>query len=99
MRTKRIAPVHPGFYFKELLDELGLSQSGLAKAIGVTAMRVNHIIKGKRPVTAEMALRLGLFFGQTPQYWINLQSRYDMDCAMDSIGEQLRHKITPLRAA
>ncbi|MDX1250648.1 MAG: HigA family addiction module antidote protein [Gammaproteobacteria bacterium] len=99
MKTKRIAPVHPGFYLKELLDELELSQSGLAKAIGVPAMRVNHIVKGKRPVTAEMALRLGLFFGQTPQYWLNLQSRYDMDCAMDTIGERLRHEIAPLQAA
>ncbi|MBI2778587.1 MAG: HigA family addiction module antidote protein [Gammaproteobacteria bacterium] len=99
MKTKRIAPVHPGFYLKELLDELGLSQSGLTKAIGVPAMRVNHIVKGKRPVTAETALRLGLFFGQTPQYWLNLQSRYSTDCATDSIGERLRHEIAPLQAA
>jgi addiction module HigA family antidote len=62
-------------------------------------MRVNHIVKGKRPVTAETALRLGLFFGQTPQYWLNLQSRYNTDCATDSIGERLRHEIAPLQAA
>ena len=66
MKTRRIAPVHPGFYLKELLDELELSQPALAKAIGVPAMRVDHIVKGKRPVTVEVALRLGLFFGQTP---------------------------------
>lgn len=59
MSRKRISPVHPGAYLKELLDELTLSQYRLAKDIGVPAMHINYVVNGKRPVTAELALRLG----------------------------------------
>lgn len=95
MKKQRIEPIHPGAYLKEIIDELGITQYKLAKAIHVTAMRINHIIKGKRPVTAEMALRLGTFFGQTPRYWINLQSRYDLDCASESLGGEIQEAISP----
>ena len=71
-----IAPVHPGIYLKELLDELKISQYRLAQDLGVPAMRINHVVRGKRPVTAERALRLGLYFGQSPRYWMNWQSRH-----------------------
>jgi addiction module HigA family antidote len=73
---KTIKPVHPGVYLKELLDELKLSQYRLAKDLGINAIRINYVINGKRPVNAELALRVGRFFGQEPRYWINLQSRY-----------------------
>lgn len=69
MVKKHIPPVHPGAYLKELLDELALSQYRLAKDIGVPAMRINYVVNGKRPVTAELALRLGRYFGQNPRYW------------------------------
>lgn len=95
MRKKRISPVHPGAYLKELLDELALSQYRLAKDIGVPAMRVNYIINGKRPVTAELALRLGRYFGQNPRYWLNLQSRYDMDLAEDTLSVQVDQQVRP----
>jgi addiction module HigA family antidote len=85
MNKRRISPVHPGVYLKELLDELKLSQYRLARELGVPAMRINHVVNGKRPVTAELALRLGRYFGQSPRYWINLQSRYDMDVAEDAL--------------
>jgi len=97
MAENRIAPVHPGVYLKELLDELGMSQSQLAKALGVPAMRISHIVNGRRPVTAEMALRLSLYFRQSPQYWLNLQSRYDLDITVDALAERLTHEITPLQ--
>jgi antitoxin HigA-1 len=80
MTKHRIAPIHPGMYLKEFLSELKISQYGLARDLGVTAMRINHVVNGKRPVTAELALRLGHYFGQDPRYWINLQSRYDIGC-------------------
>ena len=96
---ERIQPVCPGAFLRELLDELDLSQVRLALAIGVSAMRISHILKGSRPITAEMSLRLGLFFGQSPQYWLNLQTRYDMECAMNSLLEKLRHEIAPLPQA
>ena len=97
MTENRIAPVHPGVYMKELLDELGISQYRLAKALGVRPMRISHIVHGRRPVTAEMALRLSLYFRQSPQYWLNLQSRYDLDTTSDALAERLKHEITPLQ--
>jgi addiction module HigA family antidote len=99
MKRKRIAPVHPGVYLKELLDELGLSQYRLAMGLGVPAMRINHVVNGNRPVTAELALRLGRYFGQNPRYWINLQSRYDMDVAEDTLAERVSREVRPLMAA
>lgn len=98
MAKKRINPVHPGVYLKELLDEIRMSQYRLAKELGVPAMRVSLVIAGKRPVTAELALRLGRFFGQTPRYWINLQSRYDMDVAEDALSKQVAREVRPLAA-
>ena len=99
MVKKRIPPVHPGTYLKELLDELALSQYRLAKDIGVTAMRVNYVVNGKRPVTAELALRLGRYFGQNPRYWLNIQSRYDMDIVEDTLSDQVARQIRPLAVA
>jgi len=95
MVKKKIPPVHPGAYLKELLDELALSQYRLAKDIGVPAMRINYIINGKRPVNAELALRLGRYFGQNPRYWLNLQSRYDMDLAKDTLSVQVDQQVRP----
>ena len=99
MIKKKIPPVHPGAYLKELLDELALSQYRLAKDIGVPAMRINYIINGKRPVNAELALRLGRYFGQNPRYWLNLQSRYDMDLAEDTLSVQVEQQVRPLALA
>jgi len=96
--TKKLAPVHPGRFLAELLQELSVSQTQLARAIGVSAMRVSHVVNGKRPVTAEMALRLSRCFGQTPQYWLNLQSRYDLDCAQDVMGSRIKSEVRPFAA-
>lgn len=97
MGKARIAPVHPGVYLKALLGELGLSQYRLAQDIGVPAMRISHVIHGKRPMTAELALRLGHYFGQSPRYWINLQSRYDMDVVEDTLGERVAREVHPFK--
>ncbi|MCX5915756.1 MAG: HigA family addiction module antitoxin [Deltaproteobacteria bacterium] len=96
MANKRITPVHPGIYLKELLDELKISQYRLAKEVGVPAMRINLLVNGKRPITAELALRLGRYFGQNPRYWMNLQSRYDMDVAEDALSKQVAREVRPL---
>src|SRR5258707_1107461 len=98
MAKSRILPVHPGVYLKEQLEELGLSQSRLAQEIGVPAMRISHVVRGKRPVTAELALRLGRYFRQSPRYWHNLQSRYEMDIAEDRHGRQVARQILPFTA-
>ncbi|MCX5886791.1 MAG: HigA family addiction module antitoxin [Proteobacteria bacterium] len=98
MTKKSIAPVHPGIYLKELLTELQLSQYRLARDLGVPAMRINHVINGKRPVTAELALRLGRYFRQDPRYWLNLQSRFDMDVVEDALSEQVTREVQPFMA-
>ena len=84
--------VHPGVFLKEILDELGMSQAEFARTIGLSPMRVSHIIKGTRPVTAEMALLFGKAFGQTPQYWINLQAAYDLK----TTEKAMRHRLAEI---
>ena len=96
MTKHGIKPVHPGVYLKELLSELKISQYRLAKEIGVPAMRVNLVVNCKRPVTADLALRLGRYFGQNPRYWINLQSRYDMDVAEEALSDRVMSEVRPL---
>jgi len=83
-------PIHPGEFLRETLDELGVSQAQFARSIGVSAMRVSHVVNGTRPVTAELALLFGRAFGQSPQYWLNLQSVHDLKTAEATMGEQLK---------
>jgi addiction module HigA family antidote len=74
-------PIHPGEFIQEILDDLGMSQAALARVLGVSPMRISHVVREERPVTAELALRLGRAFGQSAQYWINLQNAYDLKIA------------------
>lgn len=94
MKTKSavngLPPIHPGEFLRETLDELDMTQAAFAEAIGVSPMRVSHLLNGSRPVTAEMALRLGRAFGQTPQYWLNLQNTYDLKVAQAEMQTSLR---------
>jgi len=81
--------IHPGEFLAEGLGELGISQAGFARAIGVVPMRISHVIKGSRPVTAELALLFGKAFGQSPDYWLNLQRQYDLEVAERLLGARL----------
>ena len=90
MTTNGLPAIHPGEFMKEALEELNLSQAQFARAISVSAMRVSHVIKGSRPVTAELALLFGRAFKQSPQYWLNLQATYDLKTAQRAIRSQLR---------
>ena len=81
--------IHPGEFLSEVLVEIGISQAEFARAIGVSPMRVSHVIKGTRPVTAELALLFGRAFDQSPQYWLNLQASYDLKTAEANIGKRL----------
>lgn len=92
-----LPPIHPGHYLREILDELGISQAAFAQAVGVSPMRISHIVREQRPVTAELALRFGRAFGQSAQYWINLQNAYDLKLAERKARASLR-KIRPLAA-
>ena len=90
MPKNGLPPIHPGEFLREALDELDISQARFASAIGVSPMRVSHVIKGARPVTAELALLFGRAFSQTPQYWLNLQADFDLKTARKAIGQRLR---------
>ena len=78
--------IHPGEHLAEFLDELGISQYRLAKTIGVAPRRINEIVLGRRSVTADTALRVGKALGTTPEFWLNLQAAYDLDCARNSVS-------------
>jgi antitoxin HigA-1 len=98
MTKAHIAPVHPGEYLREIIGELGLSQYRLAHDLGVASMRISHVVRGQRPVTAELALRLGRYLGQSPRYWLNLQNRYDLDRAEEDSGPQVVREVRPFKA-
>jgi addiction module HigA family antidote len=85
-----LPPIHPGEFLREILDEREMSQAQFARVIHVAPMRISHVIKGTRPVTAELALLFGRAFGQSPQYWLNLQSTYDLRLAERTIGARLK---------
>lgn len=89
--------IHPGEFLAGLLAELDLSQAAFARAIGVSPMRISHVLNGARPVTAELALLFGKVFDQSPQYWLNLQADYDLKTAQANIGARLR-KIQSIKS-
>ena len=82
--------IHPGEFLRETLDELGLTQAAFANALDISPRRVSHLLKRDRPVTAELALRLGRALGQTPQYWLNLQTAYDLKVAQAAMKDILQ---------
>ncbi len=94
-----IAPIHPGeILAEEFLAPLDISQNRLAVAIGVPPRRINEIVHGKRRITADTALRLARYFGTTDRFWLNLQTRYDLETQKDQLGTAL-DQIEPLRSA
>jgi len=90
MINSGLPPIHPGEFLAETLTELGISQAEFARAIGVSPMRISHVVKGTRPVTAELALLFGRALGQSPQYWLNLQTAYDLKKTEAAISKQLQ---------
>lgn len=98
MRQK-LPPVHPGeILLDEFLTPLGISQYRLAKALGVPPRRINEIVLGTRSITADTALRLARHFGNSEQFWLNLQAHYDLEVERDRLGKRLEREVT-VRAA
>lgn len=94
-----MAPVHPGeILLEEFLGPLGVSQYQVAKEIGVPARRINEIVHGQRRISADTALRLARYLGTSERFWLNLQSRYDLEMEKDRIGDAL-DGIRPLTKA
>lgn len=92
-------PTHPGeVLMEDFIEGFGITQNKLAVSIGVPPRRINEIVHGKRAITADTALRLGKYFGVPAQFWLNLQTRYDLEVAEDRVSEQI-NAITPLQVA
>ena len=104
MRTKKatkkvMPPVHPGEVLREdFLKPLGLSVNRLAMDLHVPAPRINDIARGRRSITADTALRLARYFGTDAQFWINLQSHYDLEVAEDKARERIEKEVQPRQA-
>ncbi len=93
-----LGPVHPGAHLLDYIEGAGITQYRLAKAIHVPPRRINEIVHGKRSITADTALRLGRYFRTSPQFWMNLQTTYDLAVAESKIGERLTQEIDPVAA-
>ena len=98
--ARKLAPVHPGeILFAEFLEPLAISQYRLARDISVPPRRINEIVHGTRAVTADTALRLARYFGTSAQFWLNLQTRYDLDVEQDKLGARLVSEVSVLSRA
>jgi len=96
MTRKAVPPIHPGeILMEEFLLPLGVSQYRLAKDICVPARRINEIVHGKRAISADTALRLSRYFGMSDRFWINLQSRYDIEMEKDLLADRLDREVRP----
>lgn len=96
---RRLPPVHPGTILRdEFLTPLGISVYGLANALHAPRSRINDIVLGRRAITTDTALRLGRYFGTSPEFWINLQARYDLDVANRTVRRKIEQEVAP-RAA
>ena len=98
-RERRVQPTHPGEMLREdFMPDYGLTVSGIAKALGVSRQTVNELLRERRAVSPEMALRLARLFGNTPEFWLNAQRAVDLWEATKTVGREIE-KISPLRAA
>jgi addiction module HigA family antidote len=99
MTEKLYSPIHPGeVLMEDFIAAFGITQNKLAVSIGVPPRRINEIVHGKRGITADTALRLGKYFGVPAQFWLNLQTRHDLDLAEDRVADQIA-AIAPLQVA
>jgi antitoxin HigA-1 len=97
---KRLPPIHPGeILLEEFLKPLDMSMNQLAIELRVPASRINAIVEGERSITADTALRLGHYFGISPEFWINLQATYDLRIARRELEEQIQRDIRPRKSA
>ncbi len=100
MKAKKIPPIHPGeILFEEFLKPMEISQNQLGKKLGVSPRRINEIVHGKRSVTADTALRLSTFFGNSASFWLGLQMDYDLDVAQDTSLDKIKKEVQNMAAA
>ncbi len=100
MKTKKIAPIHPGeVLLEEFLKPMNITQYRLAKDIRVSARRINEIVHSERAISADTALRLARYFGSSAQFWLNLQTSYDLETELDRIGSKIDREVRQLAVA
>lgn len=100
MTTNKMRPIHPGEILREeYLVPLGMSANALAMALHVPAPRINDIVRERRAITPDTALRLSRYFGTTAQFWLNLQSSFDLKQIESAVGKKIEHEIRPYRRA
>lgn len=100
MRGRKMEPIHPGeILLEEFLKPMNISQYRLANSISVPARRINEIVHGKRRISADTALRLARYFGTTERFWMNLQTRYDLEAEKDRLGSRLDDEVQAYNAA
>ncbi len=96
MTKQKLQTVHPGEVLREeFINPMGLSQRKFAEKIGVPPTRLNQIVQEKRSITADTALRLARYLGTTPEFWMNLQSQYDLEQAREAAEDQIKQEVTP----
>src|SRR5690606_41716461 len=97
MTARKLAPIHPGeVLLEDFLEANGISQYRLAKDISVPARRINEIVHGTRGITADTALRLARYFGNSERFWVNLQARFDLESQRDALGPRLEREVVPI---
>ena len=100
MSARKLPPIHPGeVLLEEFLKPMDINQYRLAKAVSVPARRINEIVHEKRSVTADTALRLSLFFGMSDRFWLNLQTKYDLEVEKDRLGSRLKSEVELYKVA
>lgn len=99
MTNEKLPPIHPGeILLEEFLEPLGITQYRIARDIGVPPRRINEIVHGKRGITPDTALRLSRYFGMSERFWMNLQSRHDLETEKDKLASRLDTEVKVLTA-
>jgi addiction module HigA family antidote len=98
-QRRKLPPIHPGELLRDELNEIGVSLNELGRALRVPMNRISAIVNGNRAITVDTAMRLARYFGTSPQYWLNLQSAYDLEVAEREIRPQIEKEVLPRTAA
>jgi addiction module HigA family antidote len=98
-QRRKLPPIHPGKLLRDELHEIGVSLNELGRALRVPMNRISAIVNGNRAITVDTAMRLARYFGTSPQYWLNLQSAYDLEVAEQEIRPQIEREVLPRTAA
>jgi len=98
-RTRKLPLLYPGEHLRSVFEDAGLSANAVALALRVPANRLTEILNGRRAITADTAMRLGRYFGTSAQMWMNLQAKYDLEAAEETLAERIANEVQPMQRA